>query len=273
MAHFTIDGTKCKKDRLCVMECPMKIIAMKSKDDLPEPVKGAESICINCGHCVAVCPTGAFSLNTMTAEECEEIKPDWNPGDKVIENYMKARRSVRKYTKAPVEKDKLQHLIEIAAYAPSGHNSRPVNWTVISERENVKEIVSIVIDWMKNMLSENPAMGKMFHFDMITKAWDMGVDTVTHNAPALIMVHGKKTDPMASQACTIALAHLELAAPSLGLGCCWGGFVTWCNMMWKPLREKLNLPEGEVLFGTMITGYPMFKYYRVPKREAVINWK
>ncbi len=273
MAHFTIDSSKCKKDRLCVIECPMKIISMKKEDDVPVLVEGAESFCINCGHCVAICPTGAFSLKTMPADQCEEIKANWNPGQEVIENYMKARRSVRKFTKDPVEKDKLQRLVELAAYAPSGHNSRPVNWTVVSERENVKEIASIVIDWMKNMLNENPAQGKMFHFDMITKAWDMGVDTVTHNAPVLVLAHGKKANQMAPQACSIALAHLELAAPAFGLGCCWGGFVTWCAMMWKPLREKLDLPEGEILIGTMITGYPMFKYYRVPKREAVISWK
>lgn len=273
MALFTIDGSKCRKDKLCVMECPMQIIMMKSNEDLPEPVRAAESMCINCGHCVAVCPTGAFSLNTMKADDCEEIKADWNPGKDIIENYMKARRSVRKYKKSPVEKEKLQQLINMAAYAPSGHNSRPVEWTVIGDKDGVKEIASVVIDWMKKTLEEKPDLGKMFHFDMITKAWDMGMDTVTHNAPSIIIAHGKKANPMASQACTIALSHLEMAAPSLGLGCCWGGFVTWCAMEWKPLREKLALPDGNALFGTMLVGQPLFKYYRVPKRESVIHWR
>jgi hypothetical protein len=44
-------------------------------------------------------------------------------------------------------------------------------------------------------------------------------------------------------------------------------------MAWKPLREKLDLPEGNVLFGTILIGYPLFKYYRVPKRESIIHWK
>ena len=273
MALFTIDESRCKKDRICVMECPMQIITMKSKDDFPEPAKGAEKFCINCGHCVAVCPTGAISLSTMNSDDCEDIKADWNPGSEVIENFMKARRSVRKYRKDPVAKDKLQQLINMASYAPSGHNTRPVEWTVLGEREQVKEIASIVIDWMKNTLEKNPDLGKMFHFDMITKAWDIDMDTVTHNAPAIIIAHGKKANPMASQACTIAMSHLELAAPSLGLGCCWGGFVTWCAMEWKPLKEKLNLTDGDMLVGTMLTGYPLFKYYRVPRRESVIHWK
>jgi nitroreductase/NAD-dependent dihydropyrimidine dehydrogenase PreA subunit len=273
MSLFTIDSSKCRKDRLCEMECPMHIIVMKNNDNIPEPLNGAENLCINCGHCVSVCPAGAFSLRTMNADGCETINAGWNPGADVIANYMKARRSVRNFKKIAVDKEKIQQLINIASFAPSGHNSRPVKWTVINDREGVKEIASVVIDWMKNMLNENPAQAKMFHFDMIIKAWDIGMELVTHNAPSIILAHGNKANPMSSQSCAIALSHLELAAPSLELGCCWGGFVTWCAMMWKPLMEKLNLPEGDALYGTMLLGYPMFKYQRVPRRESVIHWK
>jgi hypothetical protein len=37
----------------------------------------------------------------MKAEECEKIDPHWNPGADVIENYMKARRSIRRFKKDP----------------------------------------------------------------------------------------------------------------------------------------------------------------------------
>lgn len=273
MPLFTIDANKCNRDKLCVLECPMQIIKMKSDTDVPELAEGAEKACINCGHCVAVCPTGAFSLATMKSEECEPVSPDWNPGEKVIKNYMKARRSIRKYKKGEVEKEKLTSLMEMAAYAPSGHNSRPVNWTVINGREKVKEIASIVIDWMKQMRAENPEQAKMWSLDMITDAWDMGMDIVTRDAPALILVHGRKSDPNSSTACIVALSHLELAAPSLGLGCCWAGYITWCASMYKPLSDKLELPKGHALFGTVFTGYPLFKYHRIPKRESVVFWK
>jgi len=273
MPLFTIDAGKCNKDKLCAMECPVQIIKMSSDTGLPELVSGGEEHCINCGHCVAVCPTGAFSLATMKNDECESVRPDWNPGADVIRGYMQARRSIRKYKKTPVEKEKLGALIEMASYAPTGHNSRPVNWTVIPDREKVKEISSIVVDWMKFMQKENPEVAAMWNFDMIVKAWDAGVDTVTREAPALILIHGKKADSNASTACVIAASHAELAAPSLDLGCCWGGYITWCSMVWKPLQEKLDLPKGNVLFGTLFVGYPMFKYHKVPKRDSVVIWK
>jgi NAD-dependent dihydropyrimidine dehydrogenase PreA subunit len=273
MALFTIDENKCTKDKLCVMECPMQIITMKTGDDFPEPVKGAGSMCINCGHCVAVCPTGAFSLATMHAEKCAEIKPNWNPGEKVIGNYMKARRSIRRFKKEPVDSAILKELIEIASHAPSGHNSRPVQWTVFSDKEKIKSLAGHVIDWMHWMKVNNPGQAEAMHFDMIIKAWDSGIDVITYSGPAVIVAHASKANPFAQSSCTIALSHLEVAAPSFGLGCCWGGFISWAETMWNPLREALLLPDGDAMHGCMLTGHPLFKYHRVPLREAKIYWK
>jgi len=273
MPLFTVDKTKCKKDRLCVMECPMQIIMMKKDAEVPEPAPFADAICINCGHCVAVCPTGALSLKTMKAEDCETVAENWNPGADVIENYFKARRSIRRFRKDPVEKETLERLMDITTYAPSGHNSRPVEWIIYSDREKIKALATHVIDWMNTMKETSPETAKAMHFDMITKAWEAGVDVVTYNSPVIMIAHGKKSNLQTASGCTIALAHLELAAPSLGLGTCWAGFFTWCAMVYAPLREALNIPAGNVVQGTMLAGYPLFKYYRVPKRDSVIEWR
>ncbi|HOV09130.1 MAG: hypothetical protein BWY23_00930 [Spirochaetes bacterium ADurb.Bin218] len=272
MALITIDNSKCKQDKICVMECPMQIITMK-EGEFPEVSPKAESICINCGHCVAVCPTGALSLTTMKAEDCDPIDKNWNPGVNVIENYFKARRSVRRFRKDNVEREKLEKLMEITAFAPSGHNSRPVEWIIYTEREKIKSLVSLVIQWMKSMEESSPEIAKSMHFDMITKAWDFGIDVITHNCPVLAIAHGKKSNPNTAAACSIALAHMELIAPSLGLGACWGGFFTWCAMTYGPLKEALAMPEGNIIQGTMLLGYPLFKYSRIPKRSITIDWR
>ena len=65
MTLFTIDPEKCKRDGICVNECPARIIVQADKDSVPSLVEGGEALCINCGHCVAVCPHEAFSLKTM----------------------------------------------------------------------------------------------------------------------------------------------------------------------------------------------------------------
>ena len=60
MSLFMIDHEKCTRDGLCATDCPANIIAMNEHG--PEPVEGAEQSCINCGHCVAICPYGALTL-------------------------------------------------------------------------------------------------------------------------------------------------------------------------------------------------------------------
>jgi hypothetical protein len=108
---------------------------------------------------------------------------------------------------------------------------------------------------------------------MITKAWSEGVDVVTYDCPAIVIAHGNKKNPHTQTGCTIALSHLEIAAPSHGLGGCWGGFFTWAASMWQPLRDGLGLPEKNIMHGCMLIGYPLFKYHRVPLREAEIDWR
>ena len=65
MSLFRIDDKKCKRDGICVAECPLKIIEMKDDASLPTPTADADERCVRCGHCVAVCPHGAFTHNTL----------------------------------------------------------------------------------------------------------------------------------------------------------------------------------------------------------------
>ncbi|MCX8125049.1 MAG: nitroreductase family protein [Spirochaetes bacterium] len=272
MPTIIVNKEKCKKDKLCVMECPMKIITVDN-DGIPQTLSNAETLCIECGHCVAVCPHGALSLTTLPSSACKAIVHNWNPGAEVIENYFKARRSIRRFKKDDVEREKLIKLIEITAYAPSGHNSRTVEYIVFTQRDRIEELITHVVDWMRIMLKNSPDIAHAFHFDMITKAWEEGIDVITHSAPVVIIAHGQKSNPNTSTSCTIALAHMELIAPSLGLGCCWAGYISWCALVYSPLKKALNLPEGDAVYGTMLVGYPKVTYYRVPERSAKVQWR
>ena len=92
--------------------------------------------------------------------------------------------------------------------------------------------------------------------------------------PHVVVAHSQKQERSAPAAGTIALAHLELAAPSFGLGACWAGYFNAAANLWPPMLEALNLPEGHVSFGAMMVGYPKYKYQRLPLRnEAKIIWR
>jgi nitroreductase len=92
-------------------------------------------------------------------------------------------------------------------------------------------------------------------------------------APALIAVLADKASPIASIDCTIAMTTLELAAPSLGLGGCWAGFVYAMANSYQPVQQLLDIPAGKAGHGFMMLGYPKYQYARlIARKEAPILW-
>ena len=274
MTLFTIDPEKCNRDGICVDECPIKIITRKDRDSVPVPVPGAEQLCIRCGHCVAVCPTAALTHQDLSPDQCAPIRKDWNPDDGQAEQFLRQRRSIRTYRKAPVDREVLSRLIDIASYAPSGHNTQPVKWHVIHDRDELHRQSGMVADWMRYMIKEQPEMAKRLHMEMIVAAWDFGMDIICRDAPHLVLAYGAKADPTAQNAALIAMTYLDLAAPSLGIGSCWAGFFHIAAMYWPPLQAALALPEGNTVHAAMMVGYPKYKYHRLPTRNKPrISWQ
>jgi len=272
MSLFVVDTSKCKKDNICVAVCPMGII--EGVDSVPRPAENAEELCVSCGHCVAACPTGALSHRDMTPEQCTTIKPELSLAAGQAEQFLRGRRSIRAYRSDPVDQALLARLVEIASAGPSGHNTQPVEWLVIRDTSAVKRIAGMVIDWMRFMIREKPDFAKAILLEHVVSKWDQGIDAVCRSAPHVVLTHAHKDNMMASSACTIALAHLELAAQAKGLGACWAGYVDVAARYWPPLQKELGLPEGHTSYGAMMVGYSKYKYYRIPlRRQARISWK
>ncbi|OQX27581.1 MAG: ferridoxin [Desulfobacteraceae bacterium IS3] len=273
MSLFAVDTEKCQRDGICADECPLRLIVWKDKNSFPRPVPNAGEFCINCGHCVAVCPTGALSLKTMTPEQCPPVKQDWLLNSEEAEHFLRARRSIRTYKSQPVPQETLAKLIDIARFAPSGHNRQPVRWIVVSGEKEVAKLAGIVADWMRHVLKTEPETGKMMYLDRVVKAWESGVDTICRKSPHIVIAHAAKADRTAPPACFIALSYLELAAPALGLGACWAGYFNMAATLWQPMQKALELPAENISFGAMMVGYPKYKYHRLPLRnEAQIQW-
>ena len=274
MGILNVNQQKCKQDRMCMAECPIGIIEFKAKDAFPSLIKGGEKFCITCGHCVAVCPHGAMNHAEMKSDECPPLRDEWHLNQEQVEHFLRARRSIRTYKSKIVPRDVLAKLIDVARYAPSGHNLQPVRWLVIQDRDEVQRLAGMVIDWMKYLLKEKSHIAAAMHLDIPVDAWAAGQDRVCRNAPHLIFAHAEKDDRTAKAACTIGLTYLELAASSFGLGACWAGYLNAAANLWPPLGEALQLPEGHISFGAMMVGYPKFKYHRLPLRnKAHITWR
>jgi nitroreductase/NAD-dependent dihydropyrimidine dehydrogenase PreA subunit len=264
---FYVDPDKCKRDGHCVDECPAKIIKLEPQG-VPEPTPDAEELCIYCGHCVAVCPHGALSHRSMGREQCPPIRKELGLSEEQVGQFLRSRRSIRTYLTRPVERDLLRRLIDTASFAPSGHNTQPVQWLVIHDSREVQRLAGIVVEWMNHLVGAKDPLAATLHMDRVVSAWDAGVDRVCRGAPHVIVAHAETNERTAQAACTIALTYLELAAFSFGLGGCWAGYFNTAANMWPPMGKALSLPKGHSAFGAMMIGYPKHRYHSVPLRKA-----
>lgn len=273
MSLLIVDEEKCKKDRICAGECPMAIIQLPD-DDFPRLVEGGEGICISCGHCVVVCPHGALSHARVPLDECPPIQKDLKINEEEAVQFLRSRRSVRFFKDQPVERETIQKLIDIARYAPTGSNSQTVEWIVHTDRDKIKDISGMVIEWMKAELEKSPDVFSAPYMPIVVAAWDFGFDAVLRNAPALITASAPGDSSNGMVDLTLAFSYLELAAVTMGIGTCWAGILQGALLNHPPLREAIGIPEGHVHHYPMMAGYSKVKYHRLPQRKPpVINWK
>lgn len=273
MPLLTINQDTCNQDGICSKVCPTGLIEFGA-DGYPQPIAEADALCIRCGHCVTVCPTSILEHQDIHPEHCPPVRPEFDLSPEACEQFVRSRRSIRNYKDKPVEKDKVAKLIDIARYAPSAINTQGAEWLVLGGRKELDRLAGLVGDWMGWMIENRPEDAARMQMDKTLGRWRKGTDVFLRKAPGVIVAHAHKDDPAAPTTCTIALTTLELAAPSLGLGCCWAGYFNAAATFYPPMQEALPLPKDHKCLGAMMVGYPKFRYQRLPPRkEPPITWR
>jgi len=260
MTLIKIDEKTCTKCALCTTQCNM---ILGKEGVVPRQMPMTDEYCMRCGHCVAVCPTGALTHKEM---------PDTPKLDKKLDitfeqcaQLIKGRRSIRLYKDKDVPTGEIEKILDVARFSPTGHNSQDVRWLVINDRAYVDKVRRIGWDWLRWVTKNNPQMAQMFAG--IVQLLDMGKDMFIQGAPAVVVAYGDKNNPMCATDCTIALSYFDLAAQSAGLGACWAGFFYIAGQSYPPMIEALALPENCTPYGALMVGYPDVKYSRIPARK------
>jgi nitroreductase/NAD-dependent dihydropyrimidine dehydrogenase PreA subunit len=267
MEFITIDEKKCTMCGLCARACPVGIIVLD--EGSPGTIDKIEKGCITCGHCVSVCPTAALSHCRMSPGDCSPIAPDWRLTPKRMEQLVKGRRSIRRYRPEPVDRAVLETLLDMVRYAPTGGNSQSVQWLVMTDPVEINRLSAAVIEWLRLLQVQGVPGVKG-----LLKSWEMGADPILRNAPTLIIAFGAANDSMTKYSSTIALATLELACLTFGLGACWAGFLHHAANNSAEVYGALSLPSGNQMCGALMIGYPEFEYARIPaRRGAAVTWR
>ena len=89
-----IDESKCLKCKACVKDCIVKVLTI-GENGFPHVRPEDERFCLNCQHCLAVCPVGAVECHDVTAEQAAPIGP--LPTAQTMMNLLCQRRSIRQY--------------------------------------------------------------------------------------------------------------------------------------------------------------------------------
>lgn len=274
MSLIAVDYDKCNQDGICVAECPAQVLRMDGDTHLPSPSEDFEEVCLRCGHCVAVCPTGAFGLEWLPAEDCPPIEPEMRLTPEQAEHFLRSRRSVRIFRDKPVERFKLEKLIEIGCIAPSAKNAQPWNWVVITNPAEVARLDGMIIDWMRHIIAASPDEAQRLRLPRIVGLWEQGLYKTLRNAPHLFIVHVDQTWPFGAEDTALALGYVELFATALRLGATWSGYFYRAYNSYPPLAAAVPIPEGRKVVGAMMVGYPQFKYYRLPRRNPPkVEWR
>jgi len=265
---FSIDEDKCRRDGLCALVCPAGLIKQSEPDAIPVPLEGKEQFCIRCGHCLAVCPHGAISLEAMAGEELEPVSRDLKISFEQARQFMKSRRSVRNFKLDPVSPEDIAKILDVARFAPSGHNDQPVEWLVLANRERVVAFLDHVVLWMREEMKERTELVRTMHLAAVVRAWTKGRDYICLDAPSLVMAHARTSDATTPDMDpVIATAWCDLAAHALGLGACWAGYITFAFRYKPELKKVLDIPEDHEVKGALMLGRPRIRFKSIPPRN------
>ena len=145
--------------------------------------------------------------------------------------WIKARRSIRKYTPEPVSDEQLQALLEAAMASPSASNRQPWEFVVVRDGA-LRQALSQVHQWAY----------------------------MAAQAPVVIVVCGREdVSRHWVEDCSAATENLLLAVTTLGLGAVWVGIHPDAEREAK-VRRILRLPERLRVLCLVPLGHPAEKH-------------
>jgi len=273
MTDIQINTEYCTGCGICTGVCAYGILDIsQSGKALVKP--GSANFCGQCGQCEAICPEGAIKVIYEGAGMVPDFSGQRIPSPEEMGRLVTSRRSIRDYKKKTIPHETFEQIFDIIRYAPTGMNGQSVNWIVIQNPEDVSALVAKVIAWARVVISTQSGETLAPILPLFIGAYDQGMDKICHSAPHLVIVHSLADNPVGFVDAMIAMTHLDLVAPTFGLGTCWAGIVQRAIDSSPEIRESVGIPEGHKSHYAMMIGYPKYTFHRVPKRNiANVTWR
>ncbi|MFB3886250.1 MAG: nitroreductase family protein [Thermodesulfobacteriota bacterium] len=176
-------------------------------------------------------------------------------------NFLKRRRSIRKYLSRKVPPELIDLILETARWAPSAHNAQPWRFFVLSKPQMKEKLAREMAERFRKDLEKDGIPKELardraeISFDrfsaspvIIIACLDMGqMDRYPDH------FRQKAEKVMATQSLAAAIQTLLLSASALGLGGCW-----YCAPLFCPevVKKAIDLPDHWIPQALITLGYP-----------------
>lgn len=178
-----------------------------------------------------------------------------------LHNYLRTRRSVRRFKPDPVPDSILQNILLTATFAPSAHNRQPWRFVVLTDSSVKQKLAdAMAVDFERDLTADGISPEK------IESQIKRSKDRIT-SAPLLILLCLDMTEMdvypdkkrrqaefrMAMQSVANAGMQLMLAAHAEGLGSVWV-----CSPLFaqETIQNVLDLPQTWEPQAMFFIGYP-----------------
>jgi len=280
----SIDQEVCIKCKFCIEVCPCKIIGINDRDEVYF-IQGRESICQQCGQCMAVCSTKAVLIEGLSYEKDLFDLPVNSIGYNDFIYFLSNRRSVRNYKDKSIPPGVINQILESISYAPYGAEPHKVSITVINNRTRIESALPHIAGFLDNIVKwmEHPVISRIIkrrnsiekfntirnHLYPIARMGNYKLefgDRITRGAPALIIFHAESGAEEHTDNSLIYATYAMLTALSLGLGAAMNSIVAAAVNKVPEVKEIFEIPEDHEAIVSVILGYPKYKYKRAIKR-------
>lgn len=157
-----------------------------------------------------------------------------------------ARRSIRRFTQAPVPATALEAMVEAARLSPTGTNLQPLQFVVITGTEKCEQVFPCT--YWAGKIPDGSA----------------GPDASTQPTAYIAILVDTNIAKAADTDAGAAAMSIQLVATSLGIASCWLGKLKRPHLM-----EIIGLsPERFTLHTIVALGYPAMQSRAVPQTEA-----
>lgn len=219
--------------------------------------------CILCGHCVAVCPTGAISIPGYDMDDVEaaaSLSGFIDAHD--LLRAIKSRRSIRRYRPRSVEREKIDLILQAGRYTATAKNAQGCRFVVV--QDELDELKRLVWDGIRDLLAlpkaDRPRWAAICTSFLAGLDANPPRDFLFRDAPAVVFVAADRADDAG-----LASQNMELMAVSLGMGMLFNGFLCYAAEGLPVVKSWLGA-QDRPLQTCMLLGYPAVTYRRTAPR-------